>query len=379
MSANGPDQILPGSTIGVLGGGQLGRMLCDAARSMGYRTIVFDPAKDSPAGAIADEHLRAAYDDETALDGFAKACDVVTIEFENIPASCVYYLADRCRVFPNAKALEIAQHRANEKQFAREAGLRPAEFAHIQSGVDLASAAGQIGFPALLKSATMGYDGKGQAIVNSPEELEAAFTGMGGVECVLEKLVDIENEISVIVARNVSGETACYPPAGNVHVNGILHTSSVPASASVAMIENAIKQATALVDALSYVGVLAVEFFISKQGDLLFNEFAPRTHNSGHYTMDACVTSQFEQQVRAICNLKPGDTRLVSPVVMVNMLGDLWEPDWSALYAESNIKLHLYGKKEARAGRKMGHYNVLSETVEQAREIALDVFDKISL
>ena len=224
----------------------------------------------------------------------------------------------------------------------------------------------------------MGYDGKGQARVTSLEEAVVAYDSMGGVECVLEQLVDIDTEISVIVARNAAGETACFPPAENVHVDGILHTSSVPANVASSIIEQASSQTTALAEALGFIGVLAVEFFISRDGRLLFNEMAPRTHNSGHYTKDACITSQFDQQARMICGLSPGDTRLVSPVVMVNMLGELWEPDWELILRQPNIKLHLYDKKEARPGRKMGHYCVLADDRGDALATALDVFDRLA-
>lgn len=373
-----PEQILPGATIGVLGGGQLGRMLCDAARRMGYRVVIFDADEHSPAGAIADEHICAGWEDIPALDRLAETCDVITTEFENIPAETVTYLASRCRVAPDASALEIAQHRAREKSFARNAGLQPAEFVHLNYGVELAAAAEQIGFPAILKSATLGYDGKGQSVVHSMQELETAFAQIGDVECVLEQLVDIQAEISVIVARNASGETACFPPAENVHVNGILHTSTVPAALPEHLIERAQQQATSLALALDYIGVLAVEFFIDSDGELLFNEMAPRTHNSGHYTQDACLTSQFEQQVRMICGLTPGDTRLLTPVVMVNLLGDLWHPDWSVVMQRDAVKLHLYGKSEARRGRKMGHFNVLASSREEAAKIAEAVFAALS-
>ncbi len=370
--------ILPGATLGVLGGGQLGRMFCTAARSMGYQLVVMDPDSDSPAGAIADRHICADYTDKAALDQLAEACDVITTEFENIPAASLNHLARSTRVYPDAKALEIAQHRAREKAFARQAGLQPAPYHLISSDDDIAAAFASIGAPAILKSATLGYDGKGQAVITSEQTLFDAFQNMGGVECVLEQKIDIETEISIIVARNHEGDSGCFPAAENVHVNGVLHTSAVPAKVSTQMTELAEQQATSLAEALDYVGILAVEFFISAQGELLFNEMAPRPHNSGHYTKDACVTSQFEQQTRMICGLPVGDTRLTSPVVMVNMLGDLWQPDWMHILGESNIKLHLYGKKQARPGRKMGHFNVLAESVEVAFATAESVFAKLT-
>lgn len=373
-----PQPLLPGATIGVLGGGQLGRMLCAAARNMGYQLIVLDPDADSPAGKIADRHICAEYQDKAALDDLANACDVITTEFENIPADSLRYLATTTAVYPDANALEIAQHRVREKTFASKAGLQPVNFREIKTADDISDAADAIGLPAILKSATLGYDGKGQAAVDTVQQLTDAFHAMGGVECVLEQKVDIDREISVIVARNCDGDTACFPAAENIHINGILHTSTVPASVSHGILEQARQQATALVQNIHYIGVLAVEFFVSKDGALLFNEMAPRTHNSGHYTGDACVTSQFEQQTRMICGLPVGDTRLISPVIMVNMLGDCWPPDWNAILGQPNIKLHLYGKKAARAGRKMGHFNVLADDVRDASQLAETVFAQLT-
>ena len=370
--------VLPGATIGVLGGGQLGRMLCVAARSMGYRLVVFDPDADSPAGRIADQHICADYADATALAELARCCDVITTEFENIPAGSLHSLAQTTPVFPGARALEIAQHRAREKRFAMQAGLQPVSFAEIHCRDDIASAVADIGAPAILKSATLGYDGKGQALVENETQALEAFVAMGEVTCVLEQKIAIAREISVIVARNREGASGCFPVAENVHVNGILHTSVVPARVERAIADLARQQAIALADSLDYVGVLAVEFFISEQGELLFNEMAPRPHNSGHYSKDACVTSQFEQHTRMICGLPPGDMRLTSPVVMVNMLGDLWPPAWMTILKHPEIKLHLYGKKEARPGRKMGHFNVLADNVDVALQKANAVFAELA-
>ncbi len=370
--------ILPGSTIGVLGGGQLGRMLCTAARSMGYRMVVFDPDPDSPAGRIANRHICAQYTDHAALDQLAAECDVITTEFENIPADSLRYLAASTPVCPDADVLEIAQHRVREKRFAQQAGLQPANFAVIENVGDIDAVIERIGAPAILKSATLGYDGKGQMVVDSAQQVHEAFLAMGEVECVLEQKIDIETEISVIVARNAVGDAGCFPPAENVHANGILHTSAVPARVSQDIADQAREQAVALANRLQYVGVLAVEFFISTRGELLFNEMAPRPHNSGHYSQDACATSQFEQQVRMICGLPVGDTRLLSPVVMVNLLGELWDPDWMAILQHPQIKLHLYGKKQPRPGRKMGHFNVLAGDVESALQRAHTVFDQLT-
>ena len=369
--------ILPGSTLGVLGGGQLGRMFCLAARTMGYRTVVLDPDPMCGAGMIADVHIKADYTDESALREMAEQCDAITLEFENIPSQSVRYITEKTTVYPVAESLEIAQNRDLEKQFAQKAGLQPVPYFAVQSESDLLKAADEIGFPSILKSNTLGYDGKGQYVVNGTDELIAAYNDAGKVDCVLEKQIAIKCEVSAIVARNAAAEVASFPVSENLHRNGILHMSIVPARVSDEITQLAIDNASILADAMSYIGILAVEFFVSEDDVLYFNEMAPRPHNSGHYTKDACVTSQFEQQVRMMCGLTPGDTRLMSPVVMVNMLGDLWLPDWNELFAQNNIKLHLYGKKEARAGRKMGHFNVLAEDVESAIDAAEAVFRKL--
>lgn len=369
--------ILPGSTLGVLGGGQLGRMFCVAARTMGYRVVVLDPDPVCGAGLIADVHIQAAYDDAKGLNEMAQLCDVITLEFENIPSRSVRAIADKTTVYPLAESLEIAQNRDLEKQFAQKAGLRPVPYFAITGEVDLKAAAEAVGFPAILKTSTLGYDGKGQFVVNDAATLADAFKQAGQVECVLEKQIDIDCEVSAIIARNASGEMASFPVAENQHRNGILHMSIVPARVSEEVRRQAVEYACLLADAMNYVGILAVEFFLGKDGVVYFNEMAPRPHNSGHYTKDACVTSQFEQQVRVMCGLTPGDTRLLSPVVMVNMLGDLWLPDWSAIFARNNIKLHLYGKTEARPGRKMGHFNVFAEEVDEAIAVADEVFAQL--
>jgi len=367
-------QILPGATLGVLGGGQLGRMFCVAARTMGYRVVVLDPDPVCGAGLIADVHIKAGYTDQPALEEMAKQCDAITLEFENVPSQSVRFIANKTTVYPVAESLEIAQNRDLEKQFALKAGLQPVPYYAINDESDLQQAVNDIGFPAILKSNTLGYDGKGQFVVNDLSGLIDAFKKAGMVSCVLEKKINIHCEVSAIVARNASAELASFPVSENQHKNGILHMSIVPARVSDEIAQLAIKNASLLADAMSYVGVLAVEFFVSDDGVLYFNEMAPRPHNSGHYTKDACVTSQFEQQVRMMCGLTPGDTRLLSPVVMVNMLGDLWSPQWLDIFVQNNIKLHLYGKTEARPGRKMGHFNVLAENVESALDTAERVF-----
>ena len=370
--------LLPGACLGVLGGGQLGRMFCVAARTMGYVTVVLDPDPGSPAGRIADHYIQASYTDVKALDKMLALCDAITTEFENVPAQSLEYLAKTTPVYPTADNVEIAQNRVSEKNFARNAGVEPAPFASVSSEQQLKAALIEVGTPAILKTATMGYDGKGQFVVSSEQQAIEAFQMVKGVDCVLEQKLTLKQEISVLLARNARGEVACYRPAENEHRNGILHQSIVPARVSEKLSDEAISKAKALAEAMDYVGVLAVEFFITDDDRLIFNEMAPRPHNSGHYTKDAAVTSQFEQQVRVMCGLTPGDTRLTSPVVMVNLLGDLWHPDWARLLDEPGAKLHLYGKAEARPGRKMGHYNVLAESIDQAKSIADRIFDQLS-
>jgi len=369
--------ILPGATLGVLGGGQLGRMFCMAARNMGYITVVLDPDPKSPAAEVADHHLQADYTHHVSLAKMAKMCDVITIEFENVPAESLKFLSAHKPVHPSAEAVAIARHRIREKDYADASGLNPAPYALISSAEDFDAAISITKLPAIIKTTTLGYDGKGQQIINDKAQLKAAFNELGQVECVLERKMDLALEISVLLARNVNGDVACYPPAENEHVNGVLHKSIVPARVNEAIAEKARQQAIGLADKINYVGVLAVEFFITTDNQLIFNEMAPRPHNSGHYTMDAAVVSQFEQQVRVICGLKPGDARLTSPVVMMNLLGDLWPVNWQLCLDDPALKLHLYGKHEARPGRKMGHYNQLATDVEQAIQAADKVFSQL--
>ena len=364
----------------MLGGGQLGRMFTVAARTLGYRVIVLEPDPHSPAAQFADEHIIAAYDDTAALTLFGNACDVVTTEFENIPAKTLEFLTQFCPVRPAASAVEMAQDRIVEKEFVRSCGLLPVPFAAIRRVPDLAAAQELVTFPAILKTARLGYDGKGQATVHDLAEAEAAFVRMGEVECVLEQRVDLACEISVILARSVSGEVRCFPVAENEHRNGILHQTIVPARVAPALAQSAQAAATRIANKLDFVGVMAVEFFITRSGKLLVNEMAPRTHNSGHYTLDACITSQFEQQVRMVCELPFGDTHLLSPVVMVNLLGDVWgdtQPLWLALLQSAHTKLHLYGKREARVGRKMGHYCTLADNADAALAEAGRIFQQL--
>lgn len=372
--------ILPGATIGMLGGGQLGRLFTLIAHDLGYRVIVLDPDADSPAGRVADEHLHAAYDDPWALERMAQGCAAVTTEFENIPAETLEHLAESVPVYPSAAAVRIAQDRIREKTFIREIGLPTAPFAVIRSVEGLTAAADGLGMPAILKRATFGYDGKGQLRIASSEELPAAFAALGGVPCVLERQVDLALEVSLVLARGEDGATCCYPVAENVHRDGILDVSIVPGRVSSALADKAREMALSLAEALDYRGVLAVEFFLTRTGELLVNEMAPRPHNSGHYTIDACVTSQFEQQLRALCGLPLGDMRLLSPVVMVNLLGDLWaerEPHWDRIFATEGAQLHLYGKREPHLGRKMGHFCVLDSDVGRALRRARDALAEL--
>ena len=353
--------ILPPAMLGMLGGGQLGRFFVIAAHEMGYRVTVLDPDKNSPAGKIADVHLCAAYDDAAALKTMAETCQAITTEFENVPASTLENLAQTRTVRPSAKAVSIAQHRVLEKQFIRDAGIPVAPFFVVNVASDLPEDADAI-YPAILKVARFGYDGKGQARVANQAQAQAAFEAFKGEQCVLEKMLSLDYEVSVVLARDAQGNVAAYPLAENSHLNGILDVSIVPARAPKAIQDQARQLAIKIAEKLDYVGVLAVEFFVSN-GELLANEMAPRPHNSGHYTIDANVTNQFEQQLRALVGLPLGDSRLHSQAVMVNILGDIWksgaEPAWDKIFARAELKLHLYGKHEPRPGRKMGHYTVI--------------------
>lgn len=372
--------ILPGATLGMLGGGQLGRMFTTAAQTMGYKVIVLDPDKNSPAGIIADKHICAAYTDESSLAELAQQCSAITTEFENIPANTLAFLENRTVVHPSSTALASTQNRNVEKNFIRAQGIATVPFVSIYKRDDFADVSNQIHFPAILKVATFGYDGKGQIVCEDLQAAYEAFDALGQKECVLEQRIDLEREISVVLARSQEGHITAFPVAENVHINGILHSTSVPSIATEAQQQTAVEMAGKIAHGLNYVGTMAVEFFISKQGEIIANEIAPRPHNSGHYTLDACRTSQFEQQVRMLCGLPAGNAELVTPVVMINLLGDVWgnsQPKWDKLLTKPNIKLHLYGKKEARAGRKMGHYNVLADSCDSAMLSAIETFAAI--
>lgn len=369
--------ILPGATLGMMGGGQLGRMFVHAATAMGYRVIVLDPDFSSPAGEIAHLHLRAGYDDVRALETMRRECAVVTIEFENVPAEVLVQLEEQCRVCPNAHAVKIAQNRIREKEYVQSLGIPTTPFHAVRNEQDVMELFNGTTGPLILKTASLGYDGKGQVVVHTLEDSLQALRKLNSVECVFEKKIDLAAEISVVLARSFAGEMSCFPTAENLHEDGILFTSTVPATVSEKLQRSAVSHARKIADDLEYCGVLAVEFFVDRDGSLFFNEMAPRTHNSGHFTIDACHTSQFEQQVRAICGLPLGNPNAHSAVTMVNLLGELWQgshpPDWLKIMRDQNVKLHLYGKKEARPKRKMGHFCSLApvgeDTLTKAKQL----------
>ena len=373
MSASGVRQLAPGATLGVIGGGQLGRYFVLKARQFGYIVWVLDPDANAPAMQMASVPLVAAYDDEQALRQLGESCDAVTIEFENVPARSLELLQELTQVAPAAASVQLSQDRLLEKRQAVTSGLLPVPHAPVESPSDIAAVAGQIRYPAILKTARLGYDGKGQRICNDEKEVLTAFNEFGGVSCVLEQRIDLAAEVSVVLARGFDGEVAVFPVSQNVHVDGILFTSTVPALQSESVTEKACEQSSTLAQAIEHVGVLAVEFFVARDGTLYFNEMAPRPHNSGHYTLDATLCSQFEQQLRALCGQPLGSTELLSPVAMVNLLGDIWQsgvPDYSTVFAKPGCHLHLYGKSEARPGRKMGHINCLDDDAGSAAALA---------
>lgn len=370
--------ILPPATLGMLGGGQLGRFFVQAAHELGYRVWVLDPDQNSPAGKIADRHICAAYDSKAALNELANGCAAITTEFENVPAATLEALALKVPVRPHAEAVAVCQNRIAEKTFLRDHQIPHGEFAVIRQADDLRNAPAHL-FPAILKVARFGYDGKGQARVADRDAAIAAFANFKGEACVLEKMQTLDFEVSVVLARSADGKIVTFPAGENRHTNGILDVSIVPALATPCLRDNAEEIASRIADKLGYIGTLGVEFFVVR-GELLVNEMAPRPHNSGHYTIDACVTNQFEQQVRALCDLPLGQAQAHSAAVMVNLLGDLWfgpngeyrEPDWAGLLAFPGLKLHLYGKHEARPGRKMGHFTVIGAEVGATQQIALE-------
>jgi 5-(carboxyamino)imidazole ribonucleotide synthase len=356
----------PGSTVGVMGSGQLGRMLAIAARRMGYRFHVFSPEADTPAGQLADLEVAAPYEDQAAVEAFAAGVDLLTFEFENIPARSVEWAAAHCEVRPVGKVLHICQHRLREKQFLAAAGIPVAPFVPVTNPLDLKHALEFIGMPAVLKTAAFGYDGKGQQKIATAADANAADISM---LCVLEAFVPFAKEISVIVARGLDGHMATFPVCENIHANHILDLTIAPARVGQAVEDSACEIARTIAAKLELVGILAVEMFLLPDSSLLVNELAPRPHNSGHYTFDACVTSQFEQQLRAVCGLGLGSTDLLRPAAMANLLGNLWangEPNWAAAARYPDVKIHLYGKTGPRPGRKMGHLTALARDPETA-------------
>ncbi|MCB6183393.1 5-(carboxyamino)imidazole ribonucleotide synthase [Leeia sp. TBRC 13508] len=370
--------ILPPAMLGILGGGQLGCMFTVAAKTMGYQVTVLDPDPNAPAARFADEHLCAAFDDQAALEKMAANCAAITTEFENVNANSMKWLAQSTFVSPRGECVEIAQDRIREKTFFRDAGLPTAPFLAIEKASDLEVDL-SLYLPGILKTARMGYDGKGQVRVKTKEELLTAWQQLKETACVLEKMMPLKTEVSAIVTRSVSGDCAVFPVSENHHFEGILDVSIVPANVTDAVKTSAAAAAKTVASSLGYVGVLAIEFFVLADDSLVVNEMAPRPHNSGHYTLDATTVSQFQQQVRAMCGLPPGDATLLKPVAMVNLLGDVWpgagtadckEPDWSSMMSEPSGFLHLYGKKEARVARKMGHYNLLGSN---ANDVAAKV------
>ena len=348
-------------------------MFAIAARRMGYRVHTLEPAPDSPAGQISDLEITAAYDDLGKLEEFARGVDVITFEFENIPSASLDRVARIRPVRPRPEVLHICQNRAREKEFLARNNFPIAGYRVVESAAEAAAEAAAMGFPCVMKTADFGYDGKGQSKLASAADASEAWAALGAPRAVLEEWVDFRCEISVVCARDVSGRVECFPSSENLHSSHILQRSVVPARIDPSIAREAELLAVRIARALDVVGVLAVEFFVRRDGALLVNELAPRPHNSGHYSFDACATSQFEQQLRAVCGLPLGSPRLLSPVVMVNLLGDAWqngEPDWPALLSDPDVKLHLYGKSAVRTGRKMGHFCVLKPTVEEAVEAA---------
>ena len=366
--------ILPGATLGVLGSGQLGRMFAIAARRLGYRVHVLSPDDDTPTGQVADQEVRADYLDLDQVARFAQGVSVVTFEFENVPAETTRICEQFAPVRPAGSVLYTSQNRRREKTYLRDAGLPVTPFVAVENVAELKSALGKLGIPAVLKTADWGYDGKGQVVIRSMDEAEAAWQKLDVPAAILEAFVDFASELSVVAARGLSGEFVSYGPIGNSHSRHILDISVCPARVPEDIAKEAIEIARAVLERMDVVGVLCVEFFLTRDGRLLINETAPRPHNSGHLTIDGHVSCQFEQQVRAICGLPLGSSEQRTPCAMANLLGDLWEPgepDWAAVLGSPSVKLHLYGKRAARIGRKMGHLTALASTVDEAEQLAI--------
>lgn len=367
--------ILPGQTIGIIGGGQLGRMMALAAKAQGYRIAVLDPTEDSPCGQVADYKIVDAYNSMAGIQKLAQISDVITYEFENIDAEGLDWLQTNAYVPQGSSVLEITQDRISEKQAIQQAGVKVAPFEVIENAADLETALTTLGYPAVLKTARGGYDGKGQYVIRTSNEVEEAAKLLTSGRCVLEKWIPFEKEISVIVTRGTNGESAVFPVSENIHIHNILHESIVPARISDDAKENAIEKAGIIAEHLQLVGTLAVEMFLCSNDDIYINELAPRPHNSGHYTIEACETSQFEQHIRAICGVPLGSTKLLRPAVMVNILGEHQAPIIDKLPELQDWKVHLYGKQEPKEKRKMGHATLLRSSV----EIALDEIDRSNI
>jgi 5-(carboxyamino)imidazole ribonucleotide synthase len=373
-------RFLPGATIGLMGSGQLGRMFAIAARRMGYRVHVFSPDTDTPAGQFADCEVSGAYEDEAAVRAFARDLDLLTFEFENIPRQSIEWCAAECEVRPSAWILHTAQNRLREKDFLAGAGIPVAPYRAVHSESELGHALEALGTPAILKSAAFGYDGKGQRFIAQPGNLEEIWRERPGDELILEGAIDFEKEVSVIVARGLEGGISTFPVCENLHRNHILDITVVPARVSKAVEKNAAALARAIAEKMELVGLLAVEMFLQADDSLLVNELAPRPHNSGHWTIEGCATSQFEQHVRSVCGLALGLTEVLRPTAMANLLGDLWtdgEPNWAAALEVEGVHLHLYGKREPRPGRKMGHLTALASSAEAAIAAATKARDAL--
>jgi len=374
--------ILPGAAIGVLGSGQLGRMFAIAARRMGYRVHTLSPDQDTPTGQVADVEIMASYEDLDAVSDFARRVSAVTFEFENVPAPAAEAAARCAPVRPSGSVLHTTQQRIREKSFLTKAGLPTTPYREVQSLEDLDRAIVELGCPAVLKTAAFGYDGKGQYKVDAPNRSSEAWSAIGKQEAVLEAFIDFDREISVVAARGEDGQFVHYGAIENQHSRHILDVSIAPARVPSKVASEAVELARCVLEKLDVVGVLCVEFFVARDGTLMINELAPRPHNSGHLTVDACITSQFEQQLRATCGLLLGSTEMHRPAAMANLLGDLWangEPDWAAACAFPGVKLHLYGKLEPRPGRKMGHLTALNHDPEEAYRTVLAARDSLTL
>ena len=372
--------IAPGAALGVLGSGQLGRMFCIAARRMGYRVHTFSPDEDTPTGQVADVEVTAGYDDVDALRAFAGSVEVVTFEFENVPLAAIDAIEALAPVRPSGLALHTAQQRSREKTFLADHGFPTAAFARAVTLDELWDAVARVGSPAIIKTAAFGYDGKGQHKVTTPADVAHIWDAIGHQEAVVEKFISLQAEMSIVAARGLDGAIVEYAPFENRHRNHILDLTTSPALVPQSIATRAAEITRAILEELQYVGVLCVEFFVSTDGELLVNELAPRPHNSGHLTFDAAVTSQFEQQVRAICGLPLGSTELLRPAAMANLLGDLWvdaTPNWAAACRFPDVKLHLYGKEQPRPGRKMGHLTAFGRTVQEAQDRVIAARDAL--